>query len=42
MQINKLRNVASCWLHFENILKMRGLMNIKDSKVFSKDFQNSA
>jgi hypothetical protein len=29
VKINKLRNVASCWLHFGNILKMHGIMNIK-------------
>jgi hypothetical protein len=29
IEINKLRNVVSCWLHFGNILKMHGLMNIK-------------
>jgi hypothetical protein len=25
-----LRDVAFCWLHFGNILKMRGLRNIKN------------
>jgi hypothetical protein len=29
IEIKKLRNIASCWLHFGNILKMHGLMNIK-------------
>jgi len=27
--INKLRNVASCWLYSENILVMHGHMNVK-------------
>jgi hypothetical protein len=27
MEINTLRSLASCWLHFGNILKMHGLMN---------------
>jgi hypothetical protein len=31
MEINKLRSVASCWLHFGNMLKMQGLMNIRYS-----------
>jgi hypothetical protein len=29
IEINKLRNVASCWLHFGNILRMHRLMNTK-------------
>jgi hypothetical protein len=29
IEINKLSNVASCWLHFGIILKIHGLMNIK-------------
>ena len=28
-EINKLRNVASCWLYSANILTMHGLMNVK-------------
>jgi hypothetical protein len=28
-EINKLKNVAFCWSHFGNILKMHGTMNIK-------------
>ena len=28
-EINKLWNVASCWLYFANILAMRGPMNVK-------------
>ena len=29
-EINKLRNVASCWLYSENILAMHGPMNVKN------------
>jgi hypothetical protein len=29
IEINKLSNVAPCWLNFGNILKIHGLMNIK-------------
>jgi hypothetical protein len=32
-ELNELRNVASCWLHFGNILRMHGIMNIKDHSV---------
>jgi len=28
-EINKLRNVASCWLYSANILAMHGPMNVK-------------
>jgi len=28
-EINKLRNVASCWLYSENILAMHGPINVK-------------
>jgi len=34
-KINKLRNVAACWLHSENILAMHGPMNVKHSVGFS-------
>ena len=28
-EINKLRNVSSCWLYSENVLATHGLMNVK-------------
>ena len=28
-EINKLSNVASCWLYFGNIVAMRGSMNVR-------------
>jgi len=28
-EINKLRNIASCWLYSENILAMHGPINVK-------------
>jgi hypothetical protein len=44
IEINKLRKAASCWLHFENILKMHGLMNIKNilfMSVLKNDFNST-
>ena len=34
-EINKLRNVASCWMYSENILEMHGPMNIKPIPNFT-------
>ena len=31
-EINKLRNVASCWLYTANILGMHGHMNVRSKK----------
>jgi hypothetical protein len=36
IEINKLRNVADCWVYFGNILKMDGIMNIKDIQCLGK------
>jgi len=36
-EINKLSNVASCWLYFGNMLAMHGPMNVK----FFPEFLNS-
>jgi len=36
-EINKLWNVASCWLCSVNILAMHGYMNAEDSSFFSKN-----
>ena len=33
-EINKLRNVASCWLYSANILAKHGLMNVKFSEYY--------
>ena len=33
-EINKLRNVASCWLYSTNILAMHGPMNVKFSEYY--------
>jgi len=35
-EINKLRNVASCWLNSANILTMHGRMNVKCMKLVVK------
>ena len=42
-EIKKLRKAASCWLYSENILAMRGNMNVKKTlqevKAFPEMFQ---
>ena len=35
---NKLRNVASCWLHSANILVMYGPMNVKKNLMMVSSF----
>jgi len=36
-EINKLWNVASCWLYFANVLAMRGPLNVKTDLVVFKE-----